>query len=100
MHILDYIKEFLCLAPHNQKFVFRETAEILHRSASTKKDFSGYRAALGFNAIGMYAANLLNQPWRKEYRQIQVCLWSIVNKAKLRVFSCIQAFTNTRLMQI
>lgn len=69
---IDCIREFLCLAPHSQKFIFRETADVLHRSASTKKDFSGYRAALGWNAIGMYAANLLNQPWRKEYKQIQV----------------------------
>ncbi|KAF2901421.1 hypothetical protein ILUMI_04768 [Ignelater luminosus] len=68
----DCIREFLCLAPHSQKFIFRETADVLHRSASTKKDFSGYRAALGWNAIGMYAANLLNQPWRKEYKQIQL----------------------------
>lgn len=68
----DYIHEFLCLAPHNQKFVYRETTDVLHRSASTKKDFSGYKAALGWNAIAMYAANLVNQPWRKEYKQIQL----------------------------
>ncbi|KAK5647584.1 hypothetical protein RI129_002476 [Pyrocoelia pectoralis] len=68
----DHIQEFLCLAPHNQKFIFRETADVLHRSASTKKDFSGYKAILGWNAIAMYAANLVTQPWRKEYKQIQL----------------------------
>ncbi|KRT84900.1 hypothetical protein AMK59_280, partial [Oryctes borbonicus] len=68
----DCIKKFLCIAPHNQKFCFKETAEVLHRSASNKKDFSGYRAALGWNAIGMYAGNLISQPWRQEYRQIKM----------------------------
>lgn len=66
----DCIKEYLCLAPHNQKFYFQETAEVLHRSARSK-DFSGYRAALGWQAIGMYAGNLLSQPWRPEYREIK-----------------------------
>lgn len=66
------MKEYLCLAPHNQKFCFQETSHVLHRSASCKKDFSGYKAATGWNAIQMYAGNLLAQPWRKEYRQINV----------------------------
>ncbi|XP_031358968.1 protein tamozhennic isoform X2 [Photinus pyralis] len=66
------IHEYLCLAPHNQKFMFRETADVLHRSASTKKDFSGYKATLGWNAIAMYAANLVTQPWRNEYKQIKL----------------------------
>nr|CAD7412207.1 unnamed protein product [Timema poppensis] len=66
-----YIREFLCLVPHNQKFCFSETADVLHRSASTKEDFSGYRAASAWNAIGAYAGNLLAQPWRKEYREMK-----------------------------
>lgn len=45
---------------------------MLHRSASSKKDFSGYKAATGWHAIQMYAGNLLAQPWRKEYRKINV----------------------------
>ncbi|KAI4468428.1 spermatogenesis-associated protein 2/tamozhennic [Holotrichia oblita] len=68
----DCIKKYLYIAPHNQKFFFKETAEVLHRSASSKKDFSGYRAALGWNAIGMYAGNLISQPWRQEYREIKM----------------------------
>ncbi|KAF5275366.1 hypothetical protein FQA39_LY06823 [Lamprigera yunnana] len=68
----DYVHKFLCLAPHNQKFIFPETADVLHRSASAKKDFSGYKAATAWNAIGMYAANLVSQPWRKEYKQIKL----------------------------
>nr|CAD7454700.1 unnamed protein product [Timema tahoe] len=67
-----YIREFLCLVPHNQKFCFSETADVLHRSASTKEDFSGYRAASAWNAIGAYAGNLLAQPWRKEYREMKM----------------------------
>ncbi|CAH0552181.1 unnamed protein product [Brassicogethes aeneus] len=67
----DCIKDYLCNASHTQKFVYPQTAEILERSASHKKDFSGYKAANGWNAIQMYAGNLLSQPWRKEYRQIK-----------------------------
>lgn len=66
-----YIKEYLCLVPHQQKFSFRETADVLYRSASSKTDFSGYRAAVAWNAISLYAGNLLAQPWRKEYRTIK-----------------------------
>lgn len=68
----SYIKEYLCIAPHDKKFSFRETAEILHRSASTKDNFSGYRASVAWRAIGKYADNLVAQPWRKEYRDIKL----------------------------
>lgn len=68
----SYIKEYLCIAPHDRKFSFHQTAEILHRSASTKDNFSGYRAAVAWKAIGKYADNLVAQPWRKEYRDIKV----------------------------
>jgi hypothetical protein len=67
-----YIKEYLCLVPHDRKFSFLETADVLHRSATHKEDFSGYRAASAWNSIGMYASNLLAQPWRKEYREMKV----------------------------
>lgn len=66
------IREFLYIAPHDAKFFFRETANVLHRSASTKDNFSGYKAALAWKAIGKYADNLVAQPWRKEYRDIKV----------------------------
>ncbi|PSN30338.1 hypothetical protein C0J52_26390 [Blattella germanica] len=67
-----YIREYLCLVPHDGKFCFRETADVLHQSATIKEDFSGYRAASAWNAIGMYASNLLTQPWRKEYRELKL----------------------------
>lgn len=73
LYLSGYIKEYLCLVPHDNKFSFRETADVLRRSATQKEDFSGYRAASAWNAIGMYAANLLAQPWRKEYREMKVC---------------------------
>ncbi|EFN81728.1 uncharacterized protein LOC105185756 [Harpegnathos saltator] len=66
-----FIKEYLCLVPNENKYVFQETADILHRSAATVTDFSGYRAATAWSAISLYAANLLAQPWRKEYRIVR-----------------------------
>lgn len=66
-----FIKEYLCLVPNESKYVFQETAHILHRSASTLNDFSGYRACEAWSAISMYASNLLAQPWRKEYRTLR-----------------------------
>ena len=66
-----FIKEYLCLVPNENKYVFQETADILHRSAATLQDFSGYRAATSWSAISLYAANLLAQPWRKEYRTLR-----------------------------
>ncbi|KYN40724.1 Protein tamozhennic [Trachymyrmex septentrionalis] len=66
-----FIKEYLCLVPNENKYVFQETADILHRSAATLTDFSGYRAATAWSAISLYAANLLAQPWRKEYRIVR-----------------------------
>lgn len=68
----SYIKEYLCLAPHDRKFCFRETAEVLHQSATSKDNFNAYKAALAWDALGLYAANLISQPWRKEYRVLKM----------------------------
>lgn len=57
--------------------MFHETADILHRSAATLQDFSGYRAATAWSAISLYAANLIAQPWRKEYRILRVSMYHI-----------------------
>ncbi|KAJ8949244.1 hypothetical protein NQ318_022757 [Aromia moschata] len=67
----EYIHNYLCVTTRMQKFTFQETEDVLQQSASKKKDFSGYKAATGFNAIQLYAGNLLSQPWRKEYKQIK-----------------------------
>ncbi|KAK2577266.1 hypothetical protein KPH14_003404 [Odynerus spinipes] len=66
-----FIKEYLCLVPNENKYMFHETADILHRSAAILQDFSGYRAATAWSAISLYAANLVAQPWRKEYRTLR-----------------------------
>lgn len=66
-----FIKEYLCLVPNDNKYEFQETADILNRSAATVQDFSGYRACNAWNAIALYAANLLAQPWRKEYKNLK-----------------------------
>ncbi|CAD6243814.1 GSCOCG00013153001-RA-CDS [Cotesia congregata] len=66
-----FIKEYLHLVPHENKYVFEQTAHILHQSAAILPDFSGYRACSAWIAISLYAANLLAQPWRKEYRTLR-----------------------------
>lgn len=65
------IKEYLCLVQNERKYTFPSTADIFHRSAATVQDFSGYRACTAWSAIALYAANLLAQPWRKEYRTLR-----------------------------
>lgn len=66
-----YIKEYLCIAPHDRKFCLDATREVLHRSVESKDDFSAYRATQAWSAIAAYAHNLLAQPWRKEFHEIK-----------------------------
>ncbi|XP_033224310.1 uncharacterized protein LOC117177631 isoform X2 [Belonocnema kinseyi] len=66
-----FIKEYLCLVQNELKYTFPSTADILHRSAATVQNFSGYRACTAWSAISLYAVNLLSQPWRKEYRTLR-----------------------------
>ncbi|KAJ1524137.1 hypothetical protein ONE63_010667 [Megalurothrips usitatus] len=67
----NYIRKYLCLVAHGRKFIFPETAEILRRSVEVKGSFSAYRASTAWNAIARYAANIVAQPWRKEFRVIK-----------------------------
>ena len=55
-------------------------SEIIWQSARWIPNFSALKAASAFEAIEKYAANLINQPWRKEYKVIKVRfkLWNIV----------------------
>ena len=69
---LVIIERFLCRVPNENKYVHKHTAEILHRSASEFKEFSGYKASKGWAAIAQYASNLFAQPWRKEYKSLKV----------------------------
>ncbi|KAG8231654.1 hypothetical protein J437_LFUL018117 [Ladona fulva] len=87
-----HIREYLCEVPHDRKFTFTQTAQILRQSASfssspsarkpyassdgttiaTNYSFNGFRAASAWNALDQYAANLLSQPWRKEFREMKL----------------------------
>lgn len=79
MSVSGVILDFVTLVPHNRKFSFRETANVLHRSAATKDDFTAYGAASAWDALALYASNILSQPWRKEYRELEVCcLFSVI----------------------
>ncbi|XP_075981171.1 PUB and ZnF_RBZ domain-containing protein tamozhennic [Anticarsia gemmatalis] len=68
----DYIIEYLSLVPHECKFGLTETGKVFQRTINELSDFSAYRAGLGWAALARYAANLLAQPWRKEYRVIRL----------------------------
>lgn len=68
----DYIIEYLSLVPHECKFGLSETGKVFQRTVNELSDFSAYRAGLGWAALARYAANLLAQPWRKEYRAIRL----------------------------
>jgi hypothetical protein len=48
------------------------TGEIILQSCRWVPDFSALSAARAFESIEKYAANLINQPWRKEFREIKV----------------------------
>lgn len=70
--VTDYIIEYLSLVPHECKFGLTETGKVFQRTVNELPEFSAYRAGLGWAALARYAANLLAQPWRKEYRVIRV----------------------------
>lgn len=67
----NFIRKYLCLIAHGRKFIFPETAEVLRCSVAMKNNFSAYRASTAWNAIARYAANLVAQPWRKEFKVIK-----------------------------
>lgn len=68
----DYIIEYLSLVPHECKFGLSETGKVFQRTLNELPEFSAYRAGLGWAALARYAANLLAQPWRKEYKVIRL----------------------------
>jgi hypothetical protein len=49
-------------------------SEVMSDSVRWVPDFSGLKAARAFEALETYTANLLNQPWRKEFREIKVSI--------------------------
>ena len=58
--------------PQDRKFCDPLTNEVMLESARWIPDFSALRAGQAFEALEMYAANLLNQPWREEFKEIKV----------------------------
>jgi len=67
-----FIKDYLSIAPHENKFFFQETGQVLRKSVEEKLDFSAYRATAAWTAIAAYAHNLLAQPWRLEFREVKM----------------------------
>src|SRR5699024_2612194 len=63
------IAQYLSLIPHHQKFHYTEIRDCLDSSVK-QHDFDPNKAIGAFEAIERYATNLLNYPWRKEYRTI------------------------------
>lgn len=66
------IMEYLAITPHSHKFMFHQISDVLERSINSINDFSAYNAACAFDALAQYAANLIAQPWRKEFRELKL----------------------------
>ena len=58
--------------PQERKFCNPLTANVIFESAHHVPNFTASKAAQAFAALELYAANLLNQPWRKEFKEIKV----------------------------
>ena len=71
-HFSGYVHQYLCVVPQERKFCNALISVILFESARWVTDFSALKAARAFEAIEKYAANLINQPWRKEFKEIKV----------------------------
>jgi spermatogenesis-associated protein 2 len=69
----------LYLVPQDRKFCSNLASEIIWQSVRWIPNFSALKAASAFEAIEKYAANLINQPWRKEFKTIKV---NIQNKPR------------------
>jgi spermatogenesis-associated protein 2 len=54
----------------------------MFESARWVTDFSALKAARAFEAIEKYASNLINQPWRKEFKEIKVSLVYYISQLK------------------
>uniref|UniRef100_A0A336M805 CSON011802 protein n=1 Tax=Culicoides sonorensis TaxID=179676 RepID=A0A336M805_CULSO len=66
------LTDYLCLVPHDRKFLLPETNHVLKKSILYMQDFSAYKACIGFESISQYANNLFTKPWRKEYKVIKM----------------------------
>jgi hypothetical protein len=66
-----YVRQYLFLVPQDRKFCSNLASEIIWQSARWIPNFSALKAASAFEAIEKNAANLINQPWRKEFKTIK-----------------------------
>ena len=74
--------QYLCLVPQDRKYCNALTSVIMFESARWVTDFSALKAARAFEAIEKYASNLINQPWRKEFKEIKVSLVYYISQLK------------------
>lgn len=72
-YFLEYIKEYISLIPHKEKFSHPIFHEVLRHSVQKSNPFSATDTAEAWIAISTYASNLYTEPWRTEYREIRVC---------------------------
>ena len=71
----DLINDHLSRTPHAHKFMFHQVLTTLEQSINLQNDFKAHGAAFAFDALAQYAANLISQPWRKDFREIKVGLF-------------------------
>lgn len=64
------IFELLSLVPHHRKFNSLDVANCFNQTVMDKRDFNALDAALSFEKLEKYAANILRHPWRKEFNTI------------------------------
>jgi len=71
-----YMKEYLCMVASNQRFYFATTKDVLYTSILRRNvptaNFSLSKFCHAWEMLGMYAANLIGQPWRKEFKEIRL----------------------------
>lgn len=79
---IGLLKKFLCIVPHNRKFLLPETYNVFKRTITQMKDFSVVKMLNGFESISQYANNLFTKPWRKEYRTIKMYSGFFIHEIK------------------
>jgi spermatogenesis-associated protein 2 len=83
------MKDYLSLVAPNQRFYYPSTKDVLYNSILQKKSkeqFSLAKFSQAWEMLGMYAANLLSQPWRKEFREIRVNIFNNCVMKRLLTF--------------
>lgn len=65
----NLVTEYLSLVPNSQKFSFKEIGECLRQTIQSD-GFNPSAVITAFETIERYTTNLLNYPWRHEYRTI------------------------------